>query len=250
MGNQSYGDEHYGTHGDAYYVGPIIRSSGYKIGGSSGGVHGDDDEDDMSDHEAPAAQAGEEPPRLAKANEPPTGVLAARLAIFFSYKSANYGRINEPLSSKFDHFPPLTLEQRKALQGACQLLRGKLVCWSSKKQQFVAMSSAEAECVAAAGCCANILWMKTGGNFLDKMPQEGLAIIESKSKVRYSRSRANDSRVSTDAPLSNSSSSNNSFDMQQIAASLEDKMTIKMNKMLNEMKALVVSYYLARPTKQ
>ncbi|GKC65635.1 reverse transcriptase domain-containing protein [Tanacetum coccineum] len=31
-----------------------------------------------------------------------------------------------------------------------------------------------------------------GGNFLDKMPQEVLAIIESKSKVRYSRSRAND----------------------------------------------------------
>ncbi|GJW95322.1 reverse transcriptase domain-containing protein [Tanacetum coccineum] len=82
-----------------------------------------------------------------------------------------------------------------------------------------------------------------GGNFLDKMPQEGLAIIESKSKVRYSRSRANDSRVSTDAPLSNSSSSNNSFDMQQIAASLKIrcKMTIKMNKMLNEMKALVVT---------
>ncbi|GJY36593.1 reverse transcriptase domain-containing protein [Tanacetum coccineum] len=80
-----------------------------------------------------------------------------------------------------------------------------------------------------------------GGNFLDKMPQEGLAIIESKSKVRYSRSRASDSRVSTDAPLSNSSPSNNSFDMQQIAASLEDKMTIKMNKMLNEMKALVVT---------
>ncbi|GJT97261.1 hypothetical protein Tco_1092779 [Tanacetum coccineum] len=59
-----------------------------------------------------------------------------------------------------------------------------------------------------------------GGNFLDKMPQEGLAIIESKSKVRYSRSRANDSRVSTDAPLSNSSPSNNSFDMQQIAYTL------------------------------
>ncbi|GJX26105.1 hypothetical protein Tco_0232401 [Tanacetum coccineum] len=75
-----------------------------------------------------------------------------------------------------------------------------------------------------------------GGNFLDKMPQEGLAIIESKSKVRYSRSRANDPRVSTDAPLSN-----NSFEMQQIAASLEDKMTIKMNKIMNEMKALVVT---------
>ncbi|GJW44182.1 hypothetical protein Tco_0072981 [Tanacetum coccineum] len=55
------------------------------------------------------------------------------------------------------------------------------------------------------------------------MPQEGLAIIESKSKVCYSRSRASDSRVSMDAPLSNSSPSNNSFDMQQISRSLEDK---------------------------
>ncbi|GJT65253.1 reverse transcriptase domain-containing protein [Tanacetum coccineum] len=33
-----------------------------------------------------------------------------------------------------------------------------------------------------------------GGNFLDKMPQEGLAIIESKSKFLYSKSCANDSR--------------------------------------------------------
>ncbi|GKA39195.1 hypothetical protein Tco_0731746 [Tanacetum coccineum] len=49
----------------------------------------------------------------------------------------------------------------KSTLGACQFLGGKLVCWSAKKQQFVAMSSAEAEYVAAAGCCANILWMKS-----------------------------------------------------------------------------------------
>ncbi|GJY28673.1 reverse transcriptase domain-containing protein [Tanacetum coccineum] len=70
-----------------------------------------------------------------------------------------------------------------------------------------------------------------GGNFLDKMPQEGLAIIESKSKVRYSRSRANDSRVSTDAPLSTSSPSDNSFEIQQMAALLEDKMNIRMSRL-------------------
>ncbi|GKF26294.1 hypothetical protein Tco_0082188, partial [Tanacetum coccineum] len=46
---------------------------------------------------------------------------------------------------------------------------------------------------------------------------------------------------STDAPLSNSSPSNNSFDIQQLSASLEDKMTIKMKQMMNEMKALVVT---------
>ncbi|GJR91625.1 reverse transcriptase domain-containing protein [Tanacetum coccineum] len=72
------------------------------------------------------------------------------------------------------------------------------------------------------------------------MPQDGLALLKASQKFVIT-SRASDSRVSTDAPLSNSSSSNNSFDMQQIAASLEDKMTIKMNKMLNEMKSLVVT---------
>nr|GEU62793.1 hypothetical protein [Tanacetum cinerariifolium] len=60
-----------------------------------------------------------------------------------------------------------------------------------------------------------------GGNFLDKIPRECLSIIESKSKVRYSRSHVTDSRVSTNAPLSTSLPSH-SFDLQQITASLED----------------------------
>nr|GFA83466.1 reverse transcriptase domain-containing protein [Tanacetum cinerariifolium] len=82
-----------------------------------------------------------------------------------------------------------------------------------------------------------------GGNFLDKIPRECLSIIESKSKVRYSRSRVTDSRVSTNAPLSSSSPSH-SFDLQQIAVSLEDKLDIRMNcfeKSLNDMKASFVT---------
>nr|GEU65402.1 reverse transcriptase domain-containing protein [Tanacetum cinerariifolium] len=51
-----------------------------------------------------------------------------------------------------------------------------------------------------------------GGNFLDKIPREYLSIIESKSKVRYSRSRITDSRANMNAPLSSSSPSN-SFDL-------------------------------------
>ncbi|GKC19159.1 retrovirus-related pol polyprotein from transposon TNT 1-94 [Tanacetum coccineum] len=50
---------------------------------------------------------------------------------------------------------------RKSTSGACQLLGGKLVCWSAKKQQSIAMSSTKAEYVAVAGCCANILSMKS-----------------------------------------------------------------------------------------
>ncbi|GJV42518.1 retrovirus-related pol polyprotein from transposon TNT 1-94 [Tanacetum coccineum] len=43
---------------------------------------------------------------------------------------------------------------RKSTSGGCQILRRTLVCWNTKKQSSVAMSSAEAEYVAAAGCCA------------------------------------------------------------------------------------------------
>nr|GEW56325.1 copia protein [Tanacetum cinerariifolium] len=79
-----------------------------------------------------------------------------------------------------------------------------------------------------------------GGNFLDKIPRECLSIIESKSKVRYSRSRVTGVRANANAPLPSSSSSHsNSFDLQQIAAALEDKLDIRMNrfeKSLNEMK--------------
>nr|GEU93018.1 reverse transcriptase domain-containing protein [Tanacetum cinerariifolium] len=82
-----------------------------------------------------------------------------------------------------------------------------------------------------------------GGNFLDKILRECLSIIESKSKVRYLRSRITDSRANTNAPLSSSSPSN-SFDLQQITASLEDKLDIRMNrfeKSLNDMKNYFVT---------
>ncbi|GJT69389.1 retrovirus-related pol polyprotein from transposon TNT 1-94 [Tanacetum coccineum] len=41
---------------------------------------------------------------------------------------------------------------RKSTSGACQILGGKLVCWSAKKQQSVAMSSAEAEYMVPIFC--------------------------------------------------------------------------------------------------
>nr|GFC59214.1 hypothetical protein [Tanacetum cinerariifolium] len=80
--------------------------------------------------------------------------------------------------------------------------------------------------------------LAAGGNFLDKIPRKSLSIIKSKSKVRYSRSRVTDVKANANAsPLSSSHS--NSFDLQQIAASLEDKLDIRMNrfeKSLNDIK--------------
>nr|GEX83419.1 reverse transcriptase domain-containing protein [Tanacetum cinerariifolium] len=76
------------------------------------------------------------------------------------------------------------------------------------------------------------------GNFLDKILRECLSITESKSKVRYSKSRITDVRANANAPPPSCSHSN-SFGLQQIAASLEDKLDIRMNrfkKSLNDMK--------------
>jgi hypothetical protein len=49
---------------------------------------------------------------------------------------------------------------RKSTSGTCQFLGRSLVSWGSKKQNFVALSTAEAEYIAAGHCCAQLLWMR------------------------------------------------------------------------------------------
>jgi hypothetical protein len=46
---------------------------------------------------------------------------------------------------------------RKSTSGTCQFLGRSLVSWSSKKQNCVALSTAEAEYIAAGACCAQLL---------------------------------------------------------------------------------------------
>ncbi|GJX28600.1 retrovirus-related pol polyprotein from transposon TNT 1-94 [Tanacetum coccineum] len=63
---------------------------------------------------------------------------------------------------------------RKSTSGSVQFLGDKLVCWSSKKQNCVSISTAESEYVVVSGCCAQVLWMRTQltdyGFFYDKVP--------------------------------------------------------------------------------
>ncbi|KAJ9565972.1 hypothetical protein OSB04_001938 [Centaurea solstitialis] len=49
---------------------------------------------------------------------------------------------------------------RKSTTGGCHLLGGKLVSWTSKKQNYVSTSTSEAEYVAAGICCAQVLWLR------------------------------------------------------------------------------------------
>jgi hypothetical protein len=49
---------------------------------------------------------------------------------------------------------------RKSTSGTCQFLGQSLVSWSSKKQNSIALSTAEAEYVATGSCCVQLLWMR------------------------------------------------------------------------------------------
>nr|GEX22521.1 retrovirus-related Pol polyprotein from transposon TNT 1-94 [Tanacetum cinerariifolium] len=90
---------------------------------------------------------------------------------------------------------------RKSTSGARQFLGGKLVCWGAKKQQSVAMSSAEAEYVVSAGCCANILWIKSQLAAYDIIYEtvpifcdNTSTIVISNNLIPHSRTKHNDIR--------------------------------------------------------
>nr|GEZ46138.1 hypothetical protein [Tanacetum cinerariifolium] len=77
----------------------------------------------------------------------------------------------------------------------------KLVCWSSKKQNCVSISTAESEYVAVSGCCAQVLWMRTQLTdyvfFYEKVPiycDSKSAIAISCNLVQYTHTKHIDVR--------------------------------------------------------
>ncbi|KAK2457617.1 hypothetical protein QL285_004869 [Trifolium repens] len=51
-------------------------------------------------------------------------------------------------------------DDRKSTSGGCFFLGNNLISWFSKKQNCVALSTAEAEYIAAGSSCSQLLWMK------------------------------------------------------------------------------------------
>jgi hypothetical protein len=84
---------------------------------------------------------------------------------------------------------------RKSTSGGCHLLGRSLVSWSSKKQNSVALSTAEAEYIAAGACCAQILYMKQNlldyGVVLDKVP----LLCDNESTIKIANNPVQHSRT-------------------------------------------------------
>nr|GEW33792.1 uncharacterized mitochondrial protein AtMg00810-like [Tanacetum cinerariifolium] len=88
------------------------------------------------------------------------------------------------------------IDTHKSTSGGIQFLGEKLVSWMSKKHNYTAMSSAEAEYVALSASCAQVMWMRTqlqdyGFNY-NKIPlycDSQSAIAISCNPVQHSRTK-------------------------------------------------------------
>nr|GEY07306.1 hypothetical protein [Tanacetum cinerariifolium] len=87
-------------------------------------------------------------------------------------------------------------DTRRSTSGSMQLLRERLVSWSSKRQKSAAISSTEAEYIALSGCCTQVLWMRSQltdyGHGFNKIPMycdNKSAIALCCNNVQHSRSK-------------------------------------------------------------
>ena len=85
---------------------------------------------------------------------------------------------------------------RKSTSGTCHLLGSSLISWHSKKEACVALSTAEAEYIAAGSYCAQSLWIKQQlsdfGLNLSKIPllcDNTSAINLTKNLIQHSRTK-------------------------------------------------------------
>jgi hypothetical protein len=84
---------------------------------------------------------------------------------------------------------------KKSTSETCQFLGRSLVSWASKKQNSVALSTAEAESIAAGHCCAQLLWMRQTlrdcGYKLTKVP----LLCDNESAIRMADNPVEHSRT-------------------------------------------------------
>nr|GEX38060.1 putative ribonuclease H-like domain-containing protein [Tanacetum cinerariifolium] len=92
-------------------------------------------------------------------------LTATRPDIIFAVCAAARHQVTPKTSNLFDYAG--ANGDRKSTTGGCQFLGRRLISWQCKKQTIVATSSCEAEYVADASCCGQVLKIPTEHNVAD-----------------------------------------------------------------------------------
>ncbi|GJX66189.1 putative ribonuclease H-like domain-containing protein [Tanacetum coccineum] len=98
-------------------------------------------------------------------------LTASRLDIMFAICACARDSLFELEAFSDNDYRGASLD-RKSTTGGCQFLSSRLISWQCKKQTLVANSTTEAEYVAAANCCGQVLWIQNqmidyGFNFMN-----------------------------------------------------------------------------------
>jgi hypothetical protein len=84
---------------------------------------------------------------------------------------------------------------RNIKSGTCQFLGRSLVSWASKKQNSLALSTAEAEYIAASHCCAQLLWMRQTLRDYDYKLSKVPLLCDNESAIRMADNLVEHSRT-------------------------------------------------------
>jgi hypothetical protein len=84
---------------------------------------------------------------------------------------------------------------RKITSGTCQFLGRSLVSLASKKQNSIALSTVEAEYIAAGHCCAQILWIRRTLRDYDYKLSKVSLLCDNESAIRMADNPIEHSRT-------------------------------------------------------
>jgi hypothetical protein len=120
--------------------------------------------------------------------------LAAKRIFRYLKGTADYGILykrnsNSAMIGFSDSDYAGSLDDRKSTSGLVFMLNSGAVSWSSKKQQIVALSTTEAEFVAAASTSSQAIWLRRLLEFLHNNQQQGPTLIycDNMSTIKLSK---------------------------------------------------------------